>query len=371
MVEYHAKTNQDFTNLQESFLGVHWSRGIVERVYSDCGSGRIGKFGRMRNLSTKNQCQRSIDLTKGRRLHIPSRRWYSKFVRKRLRIPRTPSMAEAKPWGLKVSEKNFKDTGSQPAESKDDAEARRDFLVCSRWFHLSSSQCTSSSTLHAERRNIVSILTFRCPWIKNCCQTRNTKRVQKQFSETTLSLFGRPRRRFVQGQITRFRTTSDSICDVQPRFESRSNGTELPKIQENGKTTYWPDDQDAQFQSPKWKNWNRSIGQESKLMSVSAERKVKEWFRWKATGQCSCRQIHLPHATFSHAQPLHSTDDMCAWLKFALHLNIGHSSTRHVSSCASQYTEHQHKFSLTYFSCAAVFYLLRPRLVVHASILAL
>ena len=25
-----------------------------------------------------------------------------------------------------------------------------------------------------------------------------------------------------------------------------------------------------------------------------------------------CRQIHLPHATFSHAQSLHSTDDMCS-----------------------------------------------------------
>ena len=30
---------------------------------------------------------------------------------------------------------------------------------------------------------------------------------------------------------------------------------------------------------------------------------------------------------------------------------IGHSSTRPVSPCASQYTEHMHKFSLTYFSC--------------------
>ena len=32
-----------------------------------------------------------------------------------------------------------------------------------------------------------------------------------------------------------------------------------------------------------------------------------------------CRQMHLPHATFSHVQSLHkshSTDDMCAWLKF-------------------------------------------------------
>ena len=25
-----------------------------------------------------------------------------------------------------------------------------------------------------------------------------------------------------------------------------------------------------------------------------------------------CRQIHLPHATFSHVQSLHSADDMCS-----------------------------------------------------------
>ena len=61
-----------------------------------------------------------------------------------------------------------------------------------------------------------------------------------------------------------------------------------------------------------------------------------------------CRHIHLPHATFS--QSLHSMflgssrpraqDDFCA-------KNI-HSSTRHVSPCASQHTEHQHKFSLSH-----------------------
>ena len=33
---------------------------------------------------------------------------------------------------------------------------------------------------------------------------------------------------------------------------------------------------------------------------------------------------------------------------------IGHSSTRHVPSCASQYTEHQHKFSPTCLSCVTV-----------------
>ena len=46
----------------------------------------------------------------------------------------------------------------------------------------------------------------------------------------------------------------------------------------------------------------------------------------------------------------------------------GHSSTRHVSLCASQYAEHQHKFSLTYLFCVTVVLFSEPRLVVHASI---
>ena len=47
---------------------------------------------------------------------------------------------------------------------------------------------------------------------------------------------------------------------------------------------------------------------------------------------------------------------------------IGSSSTRHVSPCASQYIEHQHKFSLTYLSCVTVVLFSEPRPVVHASI---
>ena len=46
---------------------------------------------------------------------------------------------------------------------------------------------------------------------------------------------------------------------------------------------------------------------------------------------------------------------------------IGHSSTRHGSSFDARYTEHQHKFSLTYLSCITVVLFSEPRLVVHAS----
>ena len=67
--------------------------------------------------------------------------------------------------------------------------------------------------------------------------------------------------------------------------------------------------------------------------------------RWeKAEQVMKCRQIHLPHATFSHVQSLHRSHSMNArvhWLKM-----IGHSSTRHVSPFGARDTEHhQHKFS--------------------------
>ena len=65
----------------------------LERRHSDCRFRRFGKVGRNRNLSSKNQRERSIDNTKRRWIHIPSSRWYSKIVRKRLRIPRTHSQA--------------------------------------------------------------------------------------------------------------------------------------------------------------------------------------------------------------------------------------------------------------------------------------
>ena len=66
---------------------------------------------------------------------------------------------------------------------------------------------------------------------------------------------------------------------------------------------------------------------------------MREWFRWKATGQCSCRQIHLPHATFSHAQSLHSTDDMCAWRKIVLQTACALGSSL---SCISIKVIHPH-----------------------------
>ena len=85
----------------------------------------------------------------------------------------------------------------------------------------------------------------------------------------------------------------------------------------------------------------------------------------------SCGQIRLPHATFLHAQSLqqHRRHARLAQGLQSLRRIVcrKHSLIHdHVSPCASQYTEHQHKFSLTYLSCVTVLFFSEPRLVVHA-----
>ena len=46
----------------------------MERRHSDCRFGRFGKVGRIRNLSSKNQRERSIAVTKGKRIHTGTNR---------------------------------------------------------------------------------------------------------------------------------------------------------------------------------------------------------------------------------------------------------------------------------------------------------
>ena len=81
---------------QESItLDLRWlwaDRGrILTRMCAVCGLERFGKVGCIRNLSSKNQRERSIDHTKRKWIHIPCSKWYSKIVRERLRFPRTHS----------------------------------------------------------------------------------------------------------------------------------------------------------------------------------------------------------------------------------------------------------------------------------------
>ena len=84
---------------------------------------------------------------------------------------------------------------------------------------------------------------------------------------------------------------------------------------------------------------------------------------WQST---RCRQIHLPHATVSLSQSLHSTHDMCAWLKLSS-LSCT-SSTHHGSSFAARDTEHFLTISFFYLPCVLFVYFSDSRPVVHASI---
>ena len=76
----------------------------------------------------------------------------------------------------------------------------------------------------------------------------------------------------------------------------------------------------------------------------------------------TCRTPH-----FHMYSRCHSTDDMCSLAQGAWGLKTNcvpkniHSSTHHVSPCASQHTGHQHKFSLTYLSCVTRRPLLRTQ----------
>ena len=76
--------------LPRIFLGYELiAGGIWKRDFFDSRPGRFGKIGCIRYVFSKNQRKRTIDQTKRLWFHLPKSRWYSKIVRKRLRIPST------------------------------------------------------------------------------------------------------------------------------------------------------------------------------------------------------------------------------------------------------------------------------------------
>ena len=79
----------------------------MERKYSDCGSGRIGQIGRIRNLSSKNQRERSSDSQKGYEIIFPVAHGTEKLP------VRDHSEAGNKPLGAKISVEIFKVNGER------------------------------------------------------------------------------------------------------------------------------------------------------------------------------------------------------------------------------------------------------------------
>ena len=124
-----------------SWVCIDRGRKFGKRRCSDCGSGRIGKVGRFRNLSSKNQRYSQWQMVQQKR--------------KRRRIPRSHSKA-----GTNRKERRFQERTSRRTGRVSTDRIRRwrwspcRLLVDPAWFDLSSSQWISSSTLRAEGRNI-------------------------------------------------------------------------------------------------------------------------------------------------------------------------------------------------------------------------
>ena len=102
MVEYHPISARDQTRLHQ------FGKTVLPRIFVGYAliAGRIWKgdilIADTRELENTDasgvyiqriNAKEVLIITKGRRIHIPSCRWYSKVVGKRLRIPRTHSEA--------------------------------------------------------------------------------------------------------------------------------------------------------------------------------------------------------------------------------------------------------------------------------------
>ena len=133
----------------------------------------MGKL--QKSILEDSQCKRSVDATKGWTFDIPSRRWNTKIVRKRLRIPKTHSKAGS---NLKEREDFSGELQgeleeSQPIRTTDDAEARADFWSIQGDFiyrHHNEPRVQVSRTTHTSlycTKN-VSAMIGTLMWIEFC-----------------------------------------------------------------------------------------------------------------------------------------------------------------------------------------------------------
>ena len=135
VVEYHPISLRDESRLHQIgkkvwlgiFFDMRWSRVNSEGKILRVNLEEWETMDASEILSTTSQWGRSTDLTKGRRICIPSSRCYGKIVRKRVRIPRTHSKAETNRGEWRSKKKTSRRIERQPTESKYDAEVRSDF----------------------------------------------------------------------------------------------------------------------------------------------------------------------------------------------------------------------------------------------------
>ena len=121
-------------SITREFSGTCFDRGRnLEMRHPDCWYWRIGKYGRIRNISWKMECKRSLDNSKKRRNCISCGRWFSKIVERDYEfqeptLRREQTVRREKFSGHSPGEAEE----SQPTDSRDDIEARRDFSVYPR-----------------------------------------------------------------------------------------------------------------------------------------------------------------------------------------------------------------------------------------------
>ena len=157
MVEHHPSSPKDQSRIHQfgkkvfpgSFLDDD-DRGVnLERRFLESRLEKFGNVGYIRYVLSENQSKGSVDQSEKWWIHLADRRWYSKIVTKRPRIPRTHSKA-----GTDRKERRFQWRVSTRRPNRRRWSKQR-LLVDSRWLHLSSSHWTSSSTLCAEGKTFL------------------------------------------------------------------------------------------------------------------------------------------------------------------------------------------------------------------------
>ena len=130
-----------------------WSRVNLGRKKTDCWHWRIGKVRCIRNISQKTECERSPDNPKRWTICISSGIWFSKIIRKKLRIPRTHSET-----GIhrkeRISAENLMAIGKSFNLKKQMVTQKLGKIFgLSRRFHVSSSYCTDKFNCTCREKN--------------------------------------------------------------------------------------------------------------------------------------------------------------------------------------------------------------------------
>ena len=247
MVEHHTIFNVRFSKTssiwQESLtrdLSWIWAdRGVIlERSYSDFGFGRFGKLDASEIYLRRINAKEVLITQKGSEFIFTSSRWYSKIVRKRLRIPRTHSKTETNRRERSFQWKNSRRIGRVPTYRNNRWRwSHERLLVDPRWLHLSSSRWTSSSSLCAEGRNIP--YSTKIQWCKKVFSHWSGRNAR----ETCRCSMATGKNQLQEGGISRStkRQKECPLCYIDGNLSSQKCGvrTPIPEVRRKGHASRW------------------------------------------------------------------------------------------------------------------------------------